>query len=108
MITLVLYIGSIPNLATWFPYGRRGTLFILGSLPLYRLIIYIDGRILWFTHFLFLFKYQLNCSDKSIAKLHFHIIKVCTIKKVIEKNLLKKSVLKRFNNVIWHIACIVV
>jgi hypothetical protein len=29
------------------------TLFILGSLPLYRLIIYIDGRILWCTHFLF-------------------------------------------------------
>ena len=28
------------------------TLFILGSLPLYRLIIYIDGCILWCTHFL--------------------------------------------------------
>jgi hypothetical protein len=28
-------------------------LFILGSLPLYRLIIYIDRRILWCTHFLF-------------------------------------------------------
>ena len=100
MITLVLYIGSWPNFATWFPCGRgrtifilgsldqrsrsplllieflttgsfphdnfssvywiftklghRGrTLFILGSLPLYRLIIYIDGRILWCTHFLF-------------------------------------------------------
>jgi hypothetical protein len=46
-ITLVLYIGSLPNLATWFPCGRGITLFILGSLPLYRLIIYIDGRILF-------------------------------------------------------------
>ena len=101
-ITLVLYIGSLTNVATWFPCGRgrtlfilgsldqksrsallyiellttgsfthdnfssvywifitwfpcrRGrTLFILGSLPLYRLIIYIDVRILWCTHFLF-------------------------------------------------------
>jgi hypothetical protein len=32
MITLVLYIGSLPNLATWFPCGRGRTLFILGSL----------------------------------------------------------------------------
>jgi hypothetical protein len=31
-ITLVLYIGSLPNLATWFPFGRGRTLFILGSL----------------------------------------------------------------------------
>ena len=31
-ITLVLYIGSLPNLATWFPCGRGKTLFILGSL----------------------------------------------------------------------------
>ena len=54
MITLVLYIGSSPNLATWFPCGRGRTLFILGSLSLYRLIIYIDGHILWCTHFLFL------------------------------------------------------
>ena len=53
MITLVLYIGSLPILTTWFPCGRGRTLFILGSLPLYRLIIYIDGRILWCTHFLF-------------------------------------------------------
>ena len=53
MLTLVLYIGSLPNLATWFPCGRGRTLFILGSLPLYRLIIYTDGRILWCTHFLF-------------------------------------------------------
>jgi tetrahydromethanopterin S-methyltransferase subunit E len=30
-ITLVLYIGSLPNLATWFPCGRGRTLFILGS-----------------------------------------------------------------------------
>ena len=52
-ITLVLYIGSLPNVATWFPCGRGRTLFILGSLPLYRLIIYIDGHILWCTHFLF-------------------------------------------------------
>jgi hypothetical protein len=52
-ITLVLYIGSLPNLATRFPCGRGRTLFILGSLPLYRLIIYIDGRILWCTCFLF-------------------------------------------------------
>ena len=33
-ITLVLYIGSLPNLATWFPCGRGRTLFILGSLAL--------------------------------------------------------------------------
>jgi hypothetical protein len=52
-ITLVLYIGSLTNLATWFPCGRGRTLFILGSLPLYRLIICIDGCILWCTHFLF-------------------------------------------------------
>jgi hypothetical protein len=38
---------------TWFPCGRGRTIFILGSLPLYRLIIYIDRRILWCTHFLF-------------------------------------------------------
>jgi len=31
-ITLVLYIRSLPNLATWFPCGRGRTLFILGSL----------------------------------------------------------------------------
>jgi hypothetical protein len=31
-ITLVLYIGSLPNLVTWFPCGRGRTLFILGSL----------------------------------------------------------------------------
>jgi hypothetical protein len=31
-ITLVLYIGSLPNLATWFPFGRGRILFILGSL----------------------------------------------------------------------------
>ena len=51
-ITLVQYIGSLPNLAAWFPCGSGRTLFILGSLPLYCLIIYIDGRILWCTHFL--------------------------------------------------------
>ena len=32
MITLVLYIGSLPNLTTWLPCGRGRTLFILGSL----------------------------------------------------------------------------
>jgi hypothetical protein len=32
MITLVLYIGSLPNLTTWFPCGRGRTLFILGTL----------------------------------------------------------------------------
>jgi hypothetical protein len=31
-ITLVLYIWSLPNLATWFPCRRGRTLFILGSL----------------------------------------------------------------------------
>jgi hypothetical protein len=31
-VTLVLYIGSLTNLATWFPCGRGRTLFILGSL----------------------------------------------------------------------------
>ena len=29
-ITLVLYIGSLPNLATWFPRGRERTLIIFG------------------------------------------------------------------------------
>jgi hypothetical protein len=32
MITLVLYIGSLPNLSTWFPSGGGRTLFILGLL----------------------------------------------------------------------------
>jgi hypothetical protein len=32
IIILVLYIGSLPNLATWFPCEREITLFILGSL----------------------------------------------------------------------------
>jgi hypothetical protein len=32
MITLVLYIGSLQNLTTWFPCGRGRILFILGSL----------------------------------------------------------------------------
>jgi hypothetical protein len=31
MITLVLYIGSLTNLAAWFPCGRGRTLLILGS-----------------------------------------------------------------------------
>ena len=66
MITLVLYIGSLPILATWFPCGRGRTLFILSSLPLYRLIIYIDGRILWCTHFLFILSW--------ISKQFFHRI----------------------------------
>jgi hypothetical protein len=48
-ITLVLYIGSLPNVATWFSCGRGITLFILGSkvkvtvtinIIFYRLIIY--------------------------------------------------------------------
>ena len=52
-ITLVLYIRFLPTLATWFPCGRGRTPFILESLPVYRLIIYIDGRIMWCTHFLF-------------------------------------------------------
>jgi len=30
MTTLVLYIESLPNLATWFPCGRGRTLFIWG------------------------------------------------------------------------------
>ena len=65
MITLVRYIGYLPNLTTWLPCGRGRTLFILGSLGQrsrsltinikknYRLIIYIDRCILWCTHFLF-------------------------------------------------------
>ena len=32
MITLVLYIGSLTNLATWFPCGRGRILYMLGSL----------------------------------------------------------------------------
>ena len=31
-ITLVLYIGSLPNLVNWFPCGRARTLYMLGSL----------------------------------------------------------------------------
>jgi hypothetical protein len=31
-LTLILYIGSLPSLATWFPCGRGRTPFILGSL----------------------------------------------------------------------------
>jgi hypothetical protein len=58
--TLVLYIGSLPNLATWFHCGRGRTLFILGSLPLYLLIIYIDWCILWCTHFLFINNCNIN------------------------------------------------
>ena len=45
-------------MTTWFPCGRGKTLFILGSLPLYRLIIYIDRRILWCTHFLLSLLYR--------------------------------------------------
>ena len=32
MVTLVLYIGSLPNLTRWFPCRRGRTLFLLGSL----------------------------------------------------------------------------
>jgi hypothetical protein len=71
MITLVLYIGSLPNLTTWFPYGRGRTLFILGSLPLYRLIIYIDRRILWCTHFLLLLNLCSNVSRSLSDSLFF-------------------------------------
>ena len=72
-MTLVLYIWSLPNLATWFPYGRGRTLFILGSLPFYRLIIYIDVRILWCTHFLlkdnfvFYTMNQINISSLALS-----------------------------------------
>jgi len=31
-IILVLYIGSLPNLDTWFPFRRGRTMYILGSL----------------------------------------------------------------------------
>ena len=69
MITFVLYIGSLPNLTTWFPCGRGRTLFILGLLPLYRLIIYIDGHILWCTHFLFhlLYYYYFFVTRQSVT-----------------------------------------
>ena len=50
------------NFSSVFPCGRGRTLFILGSLPLYRLIIYIDGCILWCTHFLFLCKIRYSVS----------------------------------------------
>jgi hypothetical protein len=68
MITLVLYIGSLPNLATWFPCGRGRTRFILGSLPLYRLIIYIDRHILWCTHFSYKFLNTLSCEKDPVDK----------------------------------------
>jgi len=87
-ITLVLYIGSLPHLTTWFHCGRGRTLFILGllgqrsrslllwieiltlpahmiscltELPLYRLIIYIDRHILWCTHFLLMLIWNTRC-----------------------------------------------
>jgi hypothetical protein len=79
-ITLVLYIGTLPNLATWFPCGRGRTLFILGSLPLYRLIIYIDRHILWCTHFLLI--YQTNITPKLlliiIYRFKIHTFMLCT------------------------------
>jgi hypothetical protein len=64
---VILYIGSLQNLATWFPCGRGRTLFILGSLPLYRLIIYIhfvDRRILWCTHS----ELKLSCRNDPVVK----------------------------------------
>jgi hypothetical protein len=69
-ITLVLYIGTFPNLATWFPCGRGRSLFILGLLPLYRLIIYIDGRILWCTHFLLFKMFQCWTINKFLKTEH--------------------------------------
>jgi hypothetical protein len=56
-----LYIRSLPNVTTWLPCGTGRMLFILGSKVkvtvtinsnFNRLIIYIDRRILWCTHFL--------------------------------------------------------
>jgi hypothetical protein len=41
-ITLVLYIGSLPILATWFPCERGRTLFILGSLGQRSPLLYIN------------------------------------------------------------------
>jgi hypothetical protein len=52
-------------IATWLPCGRGRTLFILGLLPLYRLIIYIDGRILWCTHFLLFKMFQCRTINKT-------------------------------------------
>jgi hypothetical protein len=53
-------------MATWFPCRRGRTLFILGSLPLlYRLIIYIDRRILWCTHFLFVYCHEYQITAHS-------------------------------------------
>jgi hypothetical protein len=45
-ITLILYIGSLPNLTTLLPCGRGRTVFILGSLgqrskPVH---LYMDGK----------------------------------------------------------------
>ena len=62
-ITLVLYIGSLTILVTWLWKGKNPIYFgVIGSkvkvtitinIMFYRLIIYIDRRILWCTHFLF-------------------------------------------------------
>ena len=41
------------KLGHMIPLWKGNNPIYLGSLPLYRLIIYIDGRILWCTHFLF-------------------------------------------------------
>ena len=72
-ITLVLYIRSLPNLATWFPCGRGRTLFIFGSLPLYHLIIYIDGHNLWCTHFL-LWYYLVYLSGSDSVQAFYHLL----------------------------------
>jgi hypothetical protein len=50
IMILVLYIGSLPNLVTWFHCGRGRTLFILGSLGqrsrsrYYKYIFWQQGR----------------------------------------------------------------
>jgi hypothetical protein len=55
-------LGSLPNLTTWswFPCLRGRTLFILGSLPLYCLIIYRDRHILLCTHLTWLHIFRIK------------------------------------------------
>ena len=64
------------KLGHMIPLWKGKTLFILGSLPLYRLIIYIDGRILWCTHFLFFWSLCCLSFDLRILVTPFGIFKL--------------------------------
>jgi hypothetical protein len=108
-ITLVLYIGSLPNLATWFPCGRGRILFILGSLPLYRLIIYIDGCILWCTHFLFFNEFALHTvKHEYVMSLSLHFVLVISNLSPLKKHSWLKCYFRCYWNLSWQPACLLV